>query len=97
MALRRAVTIEAYDSNGASVLRHTFSNSEWYENTHPLIDSDEERARLHISRIDGVQYDAIGDVATRWSLTYGKTGALVEERVWRQDGSTASTRFPEPS
>src|SRR5579862_6680646 len=97
MVSRRAVEIEEYDPMGKSVFRHVFLTREWYENLHPIIDSDEERVRLNISRIQGVQYDANGDVATRWSLIYGDTGALVEERVWRQDGSTDYTNFPAPS
>lgn len=94
---RRAVEIDAYDPFGKSVFRHIFSNREWYENVHPIIDSDKERVRLNISHIEGVQYDANGDVVIRWSLTYGDTGALAEERVWRQDGPTDYTRFSEPS
>ncbi len=91
---KRAVQLEAFDFEGESILRQVYPKGEWYEKTHAIIDSDAERARLRIARIRGEQYDHNGTLEVTWDLSYAENGALREERVWRQDGSTEHNHFP---
>lgn len=93
MALKGAVEIEAYDKERKLVHRQVISTYDWYEELHPLIDSNEERARLRVSRMQVKQYDDNGDLEAFSSLVYADNGVLEAMRVWRKDGSTEQTHF----
>lgn len=87
MAKRRLVEIEAYTPEDKQVLQLVIPTYEWYGGTHPVIDSNEERVRLHISRIEGRQYNADGDLIVRWNTTYAADGSIIEDKSWNEDGS----------
>lgn len=93
MALKRSVEVRSYDAQNQLVFHQVFPNSKWYEELHPIIDSDEERVRLSIKTTEGHQYDSSGDITVRWRLIYSQTGQLAEEWVWRRDGSTEHNKF----
>jgi hypothetical protein len=83
MALRDCVEIEAYDASKRLVHRELWSTYQWYEDLHPIIDTDEERARLKVWAIQGKQYDDQGNLVRFWQATYAPDGALIEDRVWK--------------
>jgi hypothetical protein len=82
------VIIDAYDDEQRLVLHEVYSTGDWYDGDHPIIDSNEERARLHVTRIEGEQYDLNGEVDVRWVQTYDGAGVLTRSQQWRADGST---------
>lgn len=81
----RSVRIEAFDSAGISILRRVFPKNDWYEHLHPIIDSDAERVRLHVTMIRGEQYDSDGELEVSWELLYSQDGRLIGEKVWHKD------------
>jgi hypothetical protein len=93
MTLKGVVEIEAYTSEKKLVLRQVFPLHEWYEQSHPIVDSDDERARLRVSSMQGKQYDDNGDLEQYWSNTYAESGAIMGMRVWRKDGSRQDFHF----
>lgn len=93
MSVRGVVELEAYTSERKLIFRQVFPLHEWYEQPHPLVDSDDERARLHVSTIQGKQYDDNGDLEQYWSSTYAESGAILEMYMWRKDGTEIQYRF----
>ena len=93
MTLRGVVDIEAYTSDKKLVFRQIYPLHEWYEQPHPLVDSNDERARLQVLTIQGKQYDDNGDLEQYWSSTYAESGEILEMYIWRQDGTENRLRF----
>ncbi len=65
--------------------RQTISRYDWYEEPHSLIDTEEERARLKVRRIDGVQIDELGEIEKSWRVLYAEDGSIVKEYGWAQE------------
>lgn len=97
MALKGAVEIEAYDESQRLVHRQVIAAYNWYEELHPLVDSNEERAKIHVRRMQVKQYDDNGDLEEFSTLRYADTGTLEDMRVWRKDGTTEYRRFAQDS
>ncbi len=93
MTFYDAVEIEAFDAERQFVLRQVLSTYEWYEGTHPIIDSDEERARLRVAHIEVREFNDNGDLEVTSSLEYSDNGALTERHTRRKDGSTDHKTF----
>jgi hypothetical protein len=87
------VEIQAFDSAGEGICCQTYSSYDWYEGKHPWIDSDSERIRLGVRRIDGVQTDSNGEVQVKWTMEYGPNGAAIREQVQRAGGQLKVTEL----
>lgn len=80
------ITLYAYDSSGNPVTMQDIPLYDWYEEAHPLIDNQEERGRLEIARIEGVQYKN-GKVFVHWTSQYAADGSLLSLTERYMDGS----------
>jgi hypothetical protein len=94
MPPENGVEVEAFSREGALVARQSFSNQQWYDGTNPLIDSNEERERLRIARIEGRQFDYQGRLDMWWTAVYREDGSISELREWRSDGSVKERQYP---
>jgi len=68
------------------VFKKSMSLTNWYEELHPIVDSNDFRRKLGVVRLDGTQYGANGDF-TNWVSTYRQDGTTIESRDFRADGS----------
>lgn len=93
MQHRREVHIECYNSIGEFVLRQVFTKGEWYDQVHPIIDSDSERVRTGVVEIRGRQYDSGGNINMEWITFYDTDGSILEMREQRSDGTSDVRRW----
>jgi hypothetical protein len=93
MMTNTRIEIEAFDDEGCLVARHLFSARQWYFEPQPLVDSDEERSRLRIMRIEGKQLSGQGQVLLRWRSLYAPNGAQIEGWEWDKNGREQYTRL----
>jgi hypothetical protein len=89
----RRIEVHAVNSNGEEVLRTVFSPSDWYENEHPTIDSDDARRRLGIAIIRGKRFDRTGHLVLQWRATYASNGEIRELMDWHGDGTMDLRRW----
>lgn len=70
--------MEAFDSEGQVVERFSLSYDLFYEELHPLIDSDAFRAERGIRRVKGTIYNSKGSVQSQFDNLYDIGGAITE-------------------
>src|SRR5262245_2821310 len=89
------VILVAYDATGTVVVEERLRVFDYYEESHPLIDSVEHRKERGIRRLSGRVFDHAGNLSQEFDCHYSATGQLVESLAKHADGTV--TRFPEPS
>ncbi len=71
------VDVKAYNAQNTLIFHQIYSTANWYQELHPIIDSNDFRVRYHVAKIEGAQYDDQG-TETRWVLFYAVDGSIVE-------------------
>ena len=93
MEFKDCVHITGYNEKGQAVVEHLYSQYDWYEGLHPLIDNDDERAEKGIALIAGKEYDPDGQLKLEWRMRYGPDGRIVEDWAKRSDGTVSHKVF----
>ena len=73
------IDIKAYNSQDTLIFHQIYSTERWYEELHPIIDSNKFRVRYKVTKIEGKRYDEQG-TEKRWISTYAEDGSIVELR-----------------
>ena len=72
-----AMRLVGSDQNGKVVLEQTIPLYDYYEELHPVIDSDEFRKKLSLVKLVGTKFDESGELEEEWENCYSDTGAIV--------------------
>ena len=83
MKLKDCVEIKAFDHQGHLICHQIISRIDWYDGLHPIIDQEQERAHLHIRRVDGVFIDQQGEIEKSWRNFYSEDGVLLRFDQWQ--------------
>lgn len=84
---RNCVELIAYDWNGRIVIEEAISLDDYYEESHPAIDSNEFRMQRGIAKLTGTIYAPSGDVDERFENVYSSSGAYLHGKVIEADGT----------
>jgi hypothetical protein len=76
-----------FDLHGAVVFDQSIPLHEYYEELHPVIDSDDFRREQRIARLLGTKYGAEGKVEEEWENHYTAAGAFTGGIVRDQHGN----------
>lgn len=82
-----SIDIKAFDSQGTLLFHQIYSTEEWYENSLPIIDSNDFRLRYKVARVEGRKFDTLG-IEEKWKSIYSNDGALIEARTIDSNGTT---------
>jgi len=84
---RNTVILVAGDRKGATVERVTLSLEDYYEELHPIIDSDAYRAERGVRQIHGEVFGAKGNLTQTFDNRYAADGRFVGGRAVHEDGT----------
>jgi hypothetical protein len=84
--------LAAFNSGGALVFAETLDLSDYWDESHPVIDEDRFRRDRKIRKLVGTLYGSKGQVLQEFENTYRETGALKSSYARHEDGT--ETKFP---
>jgi len=82
------VLLEAFDSNGKTVLSTEMSFTDFYDTKLELIDSSSFRRERNISKVHGLVYDSKGTLVEDFWNNYSESGERTHGSVRYEDGTT---------
>jgi len=85
--LKDAMHLEGFDAKSTKVFEHVLSLYDYYEELHPVIDSNDFRKKHGVVRLVGTKYDAKGKIEEQWENFYTAAGALSGGVVRDQHGA----------
>ena len=81
------VRLAAYSSDGQLVVQLSLTHGQFYEDLHPIIDSDEYRRERRIVRITGEVYSPSGLLDQQFTNHYAADGSYASGRAVHADGT----------
>jgi hypothetical protein len=93
MMVDHRIEVQAFNNDGERVFQRSYTAHEWFAEPQPLVDSPEERVRLGVTRLEGIQATAAGQVILRWKSIYGDNGAELEGWEWDKHGREQYTQL----
>ena len=81
------VRLVGFDRNGKIVHEQTIPLNDYYEELHPVIDSDEFRKARALVRLVGTKFDESGEMEEEWENCYTDAGAIASGVVRDKHGS----------
>ena len=84
---RSVASLQALDSSGALVERQDLDLHEYWDQSHPLIDSDEYRSGRAISVVVGDLFDESGQLIQHFVNRYSPSGHYLGGRAEHADGT----------
>jgi hypothetical protein len=87
------IEVAGFNKDGERVIHESYSAQAWFTEPQPLVDSASERVRLGVTRVEGVQSTATGQVILRWKSIYGDNGVELEGWEWDKHGREQYTQL----
>ena len=84
---RRRALLQGFDADGQVVVSESLALDTYWDESHPLIDSNEYRVTHGIARVDGDLFGDEGQLLQHFENRYGSTGEYLGGRIEHQDGT----------
>ena len=84
---RRLALLRAFDADGQVVVTESLQLDAYWDESHPLIDSNEYRATRSIARVDGNLFGDEGQLLQHFENRYGSSGEYLGGRIEHEDGT----------
>lgn len=79
--------LRGFDADGQVVVTESLQLDVYWDESHPLIDSNEYRATRCIAKIDGILFGDNGQRLQHFENRYGSSGEYLGGRIEHEDGT----------